>query len=103
MTIENAVENEITLKMCFDVCIFASLVVVHIGITSSTLWLKIWAITVGIKRYKLIIKKKKKKHNKIVLLAKTKLNTLKALISKAFSDPYINYENFFSINIVLRE
>ena len=89
--------------MCFDVCIFASLVVVHIGITSSTLWLKIWAITGGIKKYKQIIKKKKKKHNKIVLLAKTKLNTLEALISKAFSDSYINYENFFSINIVLRE
>ena len=41
------------------------------------------AITVGIKKYKSIIKKKKKKYDKIVLLAKTKLNRVEVLISKA--------------------
>ena len=38
--------------------------------------LKICAITAGITKYKPIIKKKKKKHDKIVLLAKTKLNSM---------------------------
>ena len=45
---------------------------------SSSIGLKICPITAAIKEYKLIIKKKKKKHDKIVLLAKSKLS--KALI-----------------------
>ena len=35
------------------------------------------------KKYKSIIKKKKKKHNKIMLLAKYKLNAVEVLFSKA--------------------
>ena len=48
---------------------FASLlgIVIRIG-------LKICAITGGIKKYKSVIKKKKKKHDKTVVLAKSKLN-----------------------------
>ena len=46
---------------------FASLIGIPIGITTSAIWLKIWAIAAAIKRYKSIIKKKK------LLLAKTKL------------------------------
>ena len=40
----------------------------------------------GIKKYKSIIKKKKKKHDKVVLLAKTKLNSIEVLISNALTD-----------------
>ena len=43
-----------------------------IGITSFTKGLKICAIAAGIKKYKSIIKKNKKKHDKTLLLAKTK-------------------------------
>ena len=43
---------------------FASLVCVPVGITSSPVGIKICAITAGIKKYKSIIKKKKKKHDK---------------------------------------
>ena len=43
---------------------------------SSAIGLKICAITAGIKEYMSIIKKKKKKHDKILLLAKSKLNSL---------------------------
>ena len=39
-------------------------------------------ITAEIKKYKSIIKKKKKKHDKIVLLAKSKLNSTEVLISE---------------------
>ena len=58
-----------------SVSAFASLVRVLVGITSSAIGIKICAITAGIKKYKSIIKKKKKKHDKIVLLGKDKLNT----------------------------
>ena len=51
--------------------IFASLPGIPIGVTSSAIGLKICAISSGIKKYKSIIKKKKKKHDKIVLLAKS--------------------------------
>ena len=57
---------------CISISAFSSLVVIPLGITSSTIRLKIWAITAAVKKYKSIIKKKKKKHDKIVLLAKSK-------------------------------
>ena len=41
---------------------------------SSAVELKICAITAGITKYKSIVKKRKNKHDEIVLLAKTKLN-----------------------------
>ena len=49
---------------------FASLVVIPVGITSSVVRLKICVITAEIKKHKSIIKKKKKEHDKIVLLGK---------------------------------
>ena len=56
---------------------FASLLGIHKGITSSAIGLKSCAITAGIKKYKSIIQKKK--HDKIVLLAKSKLNKFRSL------------------------
>ena len=58
---------------CVSISAFASLVCVPVGITSSAVGIKICAITAGIKKYKSIIKKKKKKHDKTVLLGKYKL------------------------------
>ena len=71
-----------TITGCASISAFASLVGIPIGITSSAVGLKICAITAGIKKYKSLIGKKKKKHDKIVLLAKTKLNSIELLISK---------------------
>ena len=65
---------------CVSISAFASLVCVTVGITSSALGIKICAVTVGIKKYKPIIKKKKKNHGKIALLGKDKLNTIEVLI-----------------------
>ena len=65
--------------------------------------IKIFAITAGIKKYKSIVKKKKKKHDKRVLLRKDKLNTIEVLISKALIDSYISHDEFVSVNNVLRE
>ena len=43
---------------------FASLIGISIGIANSEIGLKICAMTAGIKKYKSIIKKDKKKHDK---------------------------------------
>ena len=65
--------------------------------------IKICAVTVGIKKYKSIIKKKKKKHDKIVLLGKAKLDTMEVLISRSLINSYISHDEFVSVNNVLRE
>ena len=49
---------------------FASLVGIPVEFTSSAIGLRTYAIATGIKKYESMIKKKKKKHDKVVLLAK---------------------------------
>ena len=92
-----------TITGCVSISAFASLVGIPIGIRSSEIGLEIFAITAGIKKYKLITKKKKKKHDKIVLLAKSKLNTIEVLISKALIDSVISHGEFFLTKNVLKE
>ena len=58
---------------CVSISAFTSLVCVPVSITSLAVGLKFCAITARIKKYKSIIKKKKKKHDKIMLLGKTKI------------------------------
>ena len=53
--------------------------------------------------YKLSIKKKKKMHDKTVLMGKDKLNTIEVLIFKSLIDSYISHDKFISMNIILRE
>ena len=72
-----------TVAECVSISPFASLVGIPIGITSPAVGLNICVITAGIEKYKSIIKKKKKKHGKIVLLAKSKFNSIEVLVSKA--------------------
>ena len=55
---------------CVSISAFASFICIPIGTTCSAIGLKICAITAGIEKYNSIIKKKKKKYDKIVLLAK---------------------------------
>ena len=68
-----------TITGCVSIFAFASLVGIPIGITSSTVGLKMCVINAGIKKYKSLIKKKKKKHHKIILLGKSKLNSIEVL------------------------
>ena len=75
---------------CVSISAFVSLVCVPVGITSSAVGINICAITAGIKKYKSVIKKKQKKHDKKVLLGKKKLNTIELLISKALIDSCIS-------------
>ena len=92
-----------TITGCISISAFVSLLGIPIGITNSAIGLKICAITVGIKKFKSIIKKKKKKHDKIVLLAKSKLNSIEVLISKALIDSVISHDEFVLINNVQKE
>ena len=83
---------------CISISTFASLLDIPIGITSSAIRLKICPITAGIKKYKSILKKKKKKHDKIVLLSASKSNSIEALIFKALIDSIISHYEFVLIN-----
>ena len=57
-------------------------------------------ITAEMKKYKSIIKKKKQKHDKIVLLSNTKLNSIEVLISRTLFDWNITHDKFVSINVL---
>ena len=67
-------------------------------ITSSAIGLKICIVTAGIKKYKSIIQKKKKKHDKILPLAKSKLYSIEVLNFKASIDSNMNNNEFVLIN-----
>ena len=49
-----------------SISVFASLFAIPVGITSSAVGLKSCIITAGIKKYKLLIKRKKKKHDNVL-------------------------------------
>ena len=78
---------------CVSISSFASLFGISIWITSSEIGLKMCTITAAITKYKSVIKKKK--HDKTVLLARSKLNSMEVLISKALIDSVIIHDEFF--------
>ena len=90
-----------TITRCVSIFAFASLVGIPIWIASLKIGLKICVRTAGMKKYKSI--NKKKKHDKIVLIAKSKLNSIEVLISKALIDSSVYHDEFVLINYVLKE
>ena len=60
-----------TFTGCFSISAFVSLLCIPIENKNSALGLKICEKAAEIKKYKTVIKKKKKKYDKIVFLAKT--------------------------------
>ena len=106
-TTVNDVEHFLTLAFkitgCISIFAFASLLGIPIGIVISAVGLKVCAIAAGIKNYKSIIKKKKKKHDKIVLLGKSKLNSLEVLISKALIDSNSSHDECLLINNIRKK
>ena len=66
--------------------------------------LEICAISAVIIKYNSIIqKKRKKKHEKIVLLEKSKLNTKEILLSKTLIDVNNSHDKLIAVNDVLKE
>ena len=86
-----------TVTECVSIPTFASLVGIPIGITSSTIGLNTCIITAGFKRYKSV--QVKKKRHKIILWAKSKLNSIKTLISKALIDSNISHDEFVVMKV----
>ena len=76
---------------------YNSVVGIPAGIAGSSLTL-IFTIGTGVSKSLLnVTKKRKKKHNKIIALAKTKLNKIDKLLSSALNDSEISHEEFTHI------
>ena len=90
----------ITLSVSFgtlSIASYASVVGIPAGITSASLTL-VFTIGTGISKSLLkLTKKRKKKHNKIIALAKNKLNMIDTLLSSALNDSEISHEEFTNI------
>ena len=76
---------------------FTSIIGVPAGIASASFTL-IFSLTKGIAKKVLnITRKKQKKHDKILMLAKSKLNSVETLISQTLVDMEISQEEFIII------
>ena len=74
-------------------CVFGA----PVGIASASFTL-IFSLTTGIiKKLLSITRNKKKKHDKIIMFAKSKLNSIETLISQALVDMEISHEEFVAI------
>ena len=90
----------ITLSAAFgtlSIASYATVVGIPAGIAGASLTL-IFTITTGVVKTLLnITRKKKQKHNKIIALARSKLNIIENLISQALIDFEITHEEFSKI------
>ena len=90
----------ITLSASFGTLSIASharVVGIPVGIAGCSLTL-IFTIGTGLNKSLLqVTKKKKKKHNKIIALAKSKLNMIDTLLSSALNDSEISHKEFTNI------
>ena len=76
---------------------FTSVVGVPAGLASASFTLAFSLTTGIIKKLLKITRKKKKKHNKIVMVAKSKLNSIETLTSQALIELDISHEQFKTI------
>ena len=90
----------ITLSASFgtlSIASYATVVGLPAGIAGASLTL-IFTVTTGVVKTLLnITRKKKKKHNKIIALARSKLNIIENLISQALIDFEITHKEFSKI------
>ena len=76
---------------------FTSVVGAPVGIASASFTL-MFSLTTGIvKKLLSITRNKKKKHDKILMLAKSKLNSIETLISQVLIDMEITHEEFVAV------
>ena len=79
---------------------FTSIIGAPVGIASASFPLIFSIATEIIKKSLSTIRIKKKKHDKMLMLAKSKLNSIETLISQALNDMEISHEEFI---IILKE
>ena len=70
---------------------------VPVGIVSASFTLSFSLTTGIIKKLLSITRKKRKKHDKILMLAKSKLNIIETLVSQVLIDMEIMHEEFVTI------
>ena len=76
---------------------FATVIEIPIGIASTSLSLAFSLCTGIVKKLLKAIRNKKKKHNIIVMLAKSKLNSIENKISEVLLNNQISHEDFITI------
>ena len=80
-----------------SICLFTSVVGAPVGIASAIFTL-IFSLTTRIAKKLLnITRNKKKKHDKVLMLAKSKLNSIENLVSQALIDMEISHEESITI------
>ena len=90
--------TDLSVATCsISIASFSIAIGVPVGIMSASCSLA-FSITTGfVKKFMKTIRNKKKKHNKIVMLARSKLNSIESKISKALMDNEISHEDFETI------
>ena len=76
---------------------FATVIGTHIGIVSASLSLAFSLPTGLVKKLLKITRNKKRKHNKIAMLARSKLNSIESKIFEALMNNQISHEDFMTI------
>ena len=76
---------------------FATVIRAPVGIASASFSLAFSILTGIVKKLLKITRNKKKKHNKIVILARSKLNSIEGKISEELINNEINHEDFITI------
>ena len=76
---------------------FTSIVGAPVGIASASFTVIFSLTTRIVKKLLNITRNKKKKHDKVLMLAKSKLNSIETLISQALIDMEISHEEFITI------
>ena len=89
-----------TVTGCVSISAIAFLVGIIVDIASIIATIKFGIKTAGIKKYKSKIQKKKKKHEKIVLLTKASLSNVEFLNSKVLIESIINSDEFILVSNV---
>ena len=76
---------------------FATAIGAPVGIASASCSLAFSIITGFVKKFLKTIWNKKKKHNKVVMLATSKLNSIESKISETLTNNEISHEEFMTI------
>ena len=76
---------------------FATVIGAPIGLTSASLSLAFSLCTGLVKKLLKATRNKKKKHNKIVMLARSKLNSIESKISEVLTNNQICHKDFITI------
>ena len=80
-----------------SIALFATAIEAPVGIMSASCSLA-FSITTGfVKKFLKTIRNKKKKHNKIVMLARSKLNSIESKISEALINNEVTHKDFMTI------